>query len=390
MERENEMRTISEKSMSIGRSPIRKTTEKVGRMTDVVNFAIGEPDFDTPRNVVEAAIDALNRGETHYTPNKGIQPLRKALADNYAREGISYDFENEIMVTSGGMEALYLINLTILDPGDEVIVSNPCFPNHIQQIRCNGGVPVPVPVFEEDGFTYNIDNLRKAVTERTKMILLNSPANPTGGVASRKVLEQIADLAIEKNLWVLSDEVYINFSYAGKALSIASLENMKERTIVVNSFSKAYAMTGWRVGYAAGPREVIGTMVKLQENISGCVNTAAQFAAIEAISGSQAQLDFMREQYRARRDRLVSGLNAIDGISCIEPLGAFYAFPNITKTGLSSEEFADRLLEEKKVAVVPGPGFGSAGEGFVRLCYAVSGETIDEGLKRIREFAGTL
>lgn len=381
------MDILSEKSKKIGFSPIRAMVAKASTMEDVISFALGEPDFDTPPAIVNAAIKALEDGRTHYAPNKGEFVLRKAISDDYARRNMTYDCEEEIMVTSGGIEALFLVMSAVLNPGDEVILSNPYWSNHIEQIKYHDAVPVPVPVYEKDGFMFDPENLRAAITDKTKLLILNFPSNPTGGVASRENLEKIAEIAVEKDLLVISDDAYEHLVYGDESVChIASLPGMKERTFITNTFSKTYAMTGWRVGYACGPAEVIRMMVKLQENVVSCINTAAQYAAAEALNGSQQPVKDMVEKYFRRRQLLIEGLNEIEGISCIEPMGAFYAFANITGTGLSSVEFADRLLEEKQVVVVPGSGFGSAGEGFVRISYATSEENIKEGLRRMNEF----
>ncbi|MDO4554473.1 MAG: pyridoxal phosphate-dependent aminotransferase [Lachnospiraceae bacterium] len=386
------MRTISKRSKLVKHSPIRKMSFLADKAEgDIVSFYIGEPDFTTPMNIIEAACDALHRGETHYAPNAGFRELRNAVAKSYEPDGVQYDPETEIAVTSGGMQALNLAFQSTVDEGVEVIVSNPCFPNYIEQIKACGGTPVPVPVYEEDGFVFNIENLRKAVTDKTKMIVINTPCNPTGGVIRTNVLKQIANLATEKDLWVLSDEVYKHFNYTGEYIpTIASIQEMKERTIIINSASKAYAMTGWRVGYVLGPADLVASVIKFQEGQVSSVNSAAQFGAIEALEGTQEPLHQMIEVYQRRRDLLIDGLNSIDKISCIKPSGAFYVFTNIMETGLSSWEFAERLLDEEKVVVVPGVGFGSAGEGFVRLAYAISEENIKEGVKRIKRFVGSL
>lgn len=384
------MSVLSTRTDRVSDSPIRKMVGKAAKMDNVISFALGEPDFDTPKNIVSAAIDALKRGETHYSPNKGIEPLRQAIAASYRHKGLTYDHEEEMMITSGGIEALFLGMSALIDREDEVIISNPYWSNHIEQIKFLEGTPVLVPVYEKDGFVYDIDNLRAAVTPKTKVILLNSPANPTGGVAKQVLLEKIAKLAVEKDLWIISDDVYEAFSYAGEIKNIAGVPGMKERTLIINSFSKIYAMTGWRVGYCLGPARLIQAMVRLQENVVSCVNTAAQYAAVEALNGPQGELENMITKYTARKKILIDGLNSIDKISCIEPLGAFYAFANIVETGLSSVEFAERLLDQERVVVVPGSGFGSAGDGFVRLSYAASEEAIKEGLERMKRFVATI
>ena len=386
------MRTISKRSDIVKHSPIRKMSFLADKVTgDVISFSIGEPDFTTPANIIEAACDALKRGETHYAPNAGFKNLRDAVARSYEPDGIKYDPETEIAITSGGMQALNLIFQATVDDGDEVIVSDPCFPNYVEQIKACGGRPVRVPVYEDDGFVFNIENLRKAVTGKTKMIVINTPCNPTGGVISKSVLKQIADLAVEKDLWILSDEVYKHFNYTEvKTPTIASIGGMKNRTAIVNSFSKAYAMTGWRVGYVLGPEDLVSAVIKFQEGQVSSVNSSAQFGALEALEGTQEPLHEMIGIYKKRRDILIDGLNSIEKISCVEPSGAFYAFANITETGLSSWEFAEKLLNKEKVVVVPGAGFGEAGEGFIRLAYAISERDIKEGVIRIKKFVESL
>jgi len=355
---------------------------------DIVNFALGEPDFTTPSHIIDAAKLSLDRGETHYTPNAGIMPLREAIARSAVQEyGVMPDPAREIVVTAGGMEALFLALMVVIDPGDEVILSDPGWPNHVRQVEMCGGVPKPVRVREQSGFLFDADDLRKAVSERTKMLILNFPSNPTGGVADEKNLREIAQVAVEHDLVVISDEVYHRFLYDGlRHLSIARIGGMRERTLIVDSFSKTYAMTGWRVGFAIGPETLVSQMIKLQENVVGSVNTQAQYAAIAALTGSQKPLEHMIQAYDARRHLMVDGLNAIERISCPLPRGAFYCFANIGGTGLSSEGFAMRLLRERDTIVVPGSGFGNAGEGYVRLSYATSEDTIKRGLSRIGDF----
>ena len=357
-------------------------------MKDVVNFALGEPDFPTPANIVDAAKRSLDRGETHYTPNAGIFLLREAIAHSARQEyGINPDPEGEIIVTAGGMEALLLAMMVLLDPGDEVIISDPYWPNYSRQIATCGGIPRPVGVREENGFIFDPDDLCKAVSTRSKLIILNSPANPTGAVADRVTLEEIARFAIKNDLYVISDEVYHHFIYDDvRHSSIASIAGMRERTLVIDSFSKTYAMTGWRVGFAIGPAAIIGNMVRYQENFVGSVNTQAQYAAVEALEGSQEPLNIMIQTYAERRKLIVEGLNGIEKISCGWPKGTFYCFANIGKLGMKSEDFAMALLKETGTVVVPGSGFGAAGEGFVRMSYATSSENILKGLERTRTF----
>jgi aminotransferase len=359
-----------------------------GAMKDVISFTVGEPDFVTPTNIIDAAVRSLHRGETHYTPNAGILPLREAISNRVARElSFAPDPEKEIIVTAGGMEALMLGIMVLIDPGDEVIVTDPHWPNYPRQVQMCGGIPRFVTVREEDSFVLDPDKVRTAITTRTKMIILNSPSNPTGAVMDRDTLCEIARMAVQHDLFVVSDEVYHHFLYDGTPFaSIATLEGMRERTLVIDSFSKTYAMTGWRVGYAVGPEVVVKNMVKYQENFIGCVNSQAQYAAIEALEGPQAPLDQMIRTYAERRKLIVEGINAIPGLSCIWPKGAFYCFANIRKSRMGSEDFAMELLKETGVVIVPGSGFGRGGEGYVRLSYATSEKNIALGLARIRRF----
>lgn len=383
---------ISKIAQEIQGSTIRKMFNMASNMTDTVSFALGEPDFTTSQNIIDAACKALQEGQTHYTPNAGILPLRQAITKKLKRKNnVDIDPETEIMITAGGMEALMLVMMVALNPGDEVIFSDPFWTNHPSQVLMCGAIPRFVKVYEEDGFVYNPDNVRKAINKNTKAILINSPANPTGGVAGRETLEEIARIAVENDLLVITDEVYQHLIYDNEEfVSIASMPGMKERTIIIDSFSKSYAMTGWRIGYAAGCTEILQNMIKLHENVVSCINTPSQYAAIEAIEGPQDYLQHMLDKYAIRRKLIVEGINSIEKLSCIKPKGAFYAFPNITKTGMTSEEFAVELLKKTGVVVVPGSGFGEAGEGFIRISYATSEEKIKEGLKRIKNFVNGL
>lgn len=386
------MRELSSMAANILPSPIRKMFNIASKMNDTVSFALGEPDFTTPKNIIDAACKALCAGQTHYTPNAGILPLREAISRSLNKiSGIDVNPESEIVVTVGGTEALILSMMVLLGPGDEVILANPYWPNHPAQVEMCGGVPRFVRVFEKDGFIYNPDDLKKVINKKTKAIVLNSPANPTGGVAGRKVLEDIAKIAIENDLYVISDEVYKHFVYDdAKFTSISCIEGMRQRTIIIDSFSKSYAMTGWRIGYASSNSSIIQNMTKLHENVCACVNTSTQYAAIEALEGPVEPLEYMIQKYAQRRNLIVDGINSIERLSCMKPKGAFYVFMDVTKTGLTSDEFATRLLKETGVVLVPGTGFGDAGEGFVRLSYATSEENIEEGLKRIRGFVYNL
>lgn len=384
------MSFVSEKSKKTPRSVIREMFAMQTGLTDVVSFALGEPDFTSPKHIIDATVASFQRGETHYTPNAGIPALREAVARSYQERGLNYKPE-EILIGSGAISVLCLACTAILDIGDEVLLPDPGWANYSGLIMQVGAVPVPVRVKEANGFMYDLEDLRAAITPKTKMILINSPSNPTGGVASAENLRQIADLVKEKDLYVLTDEIYHELLWSDEPYtSIASFPGMKERTLIVDGFSKKYAMTGFRLGYGAGPEEVIATMTKLLENVLSSVNEGIQWGGVAALTGDQSPVEEMKEQYRRRRQIIVEGLNAIDRISCLAPMGAFYAFPNISKTGLSSRDFAIRLLKEKHTVVVPGTGFGEGGEGFVRISYATSEENIREGLKRIAEFVASL
>jgi aminotransferase len=382
------MKDVSLVAREVTGSPIRKMFNIAGSLKDVISFAVGEPDFVTPANITDAAIRSLKRGETHYTPNAGLLLLRKAISKRIRDElAITPDPEREIIVTAGGMEALMLGMMVLIDPGDEVIISDPHWSNYPRQVQMCGGIPCFVPVREKDGFVLDPDDVRRAITNKTKMIILNSPSNPTGAVMGVDSLSEIARIAIRHDLFVISDEVYHHFLYDdAKFVSISTHGGMRERTLIVDSFSKTYAMTGWRVGYAVGPEKIVSNMVKFQENFISCVSSQAQHAAIEALEGPQESLHRMIQTYTARRKLIVDGINSMNNLSCVPPKGAFYCFANIRKSGMSSEEFAMALIKETGVATVPGSGFGPSGEGYLRMSYATSEENITSGLARIRGF----
>ncbi|MDO4564277.1 MAG: pyridoxal phosphate-dependent aminotransferase [Clostridia bacterium] len=382
------MKELSRTAKNVSPSPIREMFNRALAMEDVISFTVGEPDFFTPSHIVEAASAALARGEHHYTPNAGILELRKAISRvTEASHGLYYDPASQIIVTAGGMEALLLAMLTILDPGDELILSDPCWTNYSRQAIICGAIPRFVPVSANNGFQFDPVSLEAAITEKTKALIVNSPSNPTGGIASAPVLLAIADIAKRHDLYVISDEVYSSLLYDdNRALSIAALPDMAERTIVINSFSKTYAMTGWRVGYALGNPAIIGNMVKLQENVAACVNSAAQYGALAALEGPQEPLHEMQKAYASRRALIVDGFSKIPGLTCFAPQGAFYAFVDISETKMSAREFALDLLEKARVIVVPGDAFGEVSNRYVRLSFATSEETIKEGLARIRNY----
>lgn len=374
-------------------SAIRKIFDMCIGVDDLVKFTVGEPDFATQPNVIEAAHQAMLRGETKYTSNRGVIELRRAISEAARKKkNVDIDPETEVIVTNGGMQALFMSMKALLNPGDEIIIGAPYFTNYLSQVLMCDAVPKFVQLREEDGFIMTVDALRAAITDKTKAVLLNSPSNPLGSVIDRESLEGLAQVIKENNLYVITDEVYQDYIYDDdvKFCSIASLEGMKERSIIVDSCSKAFAMTGWRVGYAAGPAHIIDLMVKQQEGMASCVNAPAQYAALEAITNTEQAVSDMIQTFRRRRDLFVEGINNIDGLSCVKPKGAFYLFVNIKKTGLTSDEFAVRLLREAKVGVIPGSGFGDEGEGYVRISYVVSEDDIREGLKRIEGFVRSL
>lgn len=377
---------VAERVASIPPSGIRRFFDIAATMQDVISLGIGEPDFTTPAHIIEAGVEALRRGETHYTSNAGILELRQAIAENIARlYGVQYDPAKEIFVTVGVSEGLYLALTALLNPGEEVIVPEPCFVAYVPEVVLAGGVPVRIPTWVENNFEVTAEEIERAITPRTKALLIGYPNNPTGAVMSRERLMAIAQLAERYDLVVISDEIYDRLVYGVEHICFASLPGMRERTIVLQGMSKAYAMTGWRVGYAAGPAELIAPMLKIHQYTIMSAPTVAQIAALRALQHGEEDVQYMREMYDRRRRLIVAGLNNI-GLSCFEPKGAFYAFPCIRATGLSSMEFSERLLMEEKVAVVPGSAFGECGEGFVRCSYASSLENIEEALNRMARF----
>ena len=387
------MNRVSKVGGCLERSSIRVLLEKQNTIAkscdDMISFTIGEPDFPTPPNIVEAAVRALREGKTKYAPNAGIPELRQAIARDIKKNyGVEYNSETEIVITPSGMDTLRLAAQALLDDDQEMIVNDPCWSNHSKMAH---GKPVFVPLKEENNFAYSIEDLEAAVTEKTKVILLNYPNNPTGAVISYEDLTAFCDFCKRHDLIVISDEVYHKIIFDGlKFYSPAMIEGMKERVIISQSFSKTYAMTGWRLAYAAGPADLIEAIGRLNENSISCVNTVVQWAGVEALTGTTEYVDAMVAEFQRRRDIVYQGINEIPGLSCVKPQGAFYAFVNIKGTGLTSAEFSNRLLEEKHVGTVPGTGFGISGEGFVRLSYATSTENIREGLRRMGEFVAEL
>lgn len=349
----------------------------------IVHLEIGEPDFDTPRNIIDAGIKALNDGYTHYSPATGIPEARQAVADYVSRYKKVPAVADEIVLMPGAKPLMLYTMLALVNPGDEVIYPNPGYPIYESTINFVGGKAIPMPLLEENDFKLNIDDLASKITDRTKLIVINSPANPTGGLLSRENLEQIADLVRGKNIMVMSDEIYDRLVYDDEPVSIASLPGMKDQTIILDGFSKTYAMTGWRLGYGVMPLALVDHVARLAINTNSCAAAFTQIAGIEALSGCQAGADLMKAEFKKRRDVIVDGLNAIPGISCRKPLGAFYAFPNIRGLGRSSSEVADYILKEAGVAVLSGTDFGECGEGHIRLSYANSVENIQLALERI-------
>jgi aspartate/methionine/tyrosine aminotransferase len=352
---------------------------------NVISLGIGEPGFNTPENIVEAGIHALYQGYTKYTPNAGLLELREAVAEKLTADGLPADPRKNIIITTGAGEAIMLALLAVVNPGEEVLVPDPCWPNYYGQIHLAGATVKPVRTWESDGFHLKAEAVEEAISERTKALIINTPSNPTGAVLSKEELEEIAEVALKHDLVIISDEPYASIVYDGrKHFSIGALPGMADHVITVNSFSKTYAMTGWRVGYAHGPADVIAQMVKLQESVSSCVNSAAQRACIEALRGPQDSVKKMVEEYEKRRKRLVAGLNELPGIKCTLPEGAFYAFPNITGLNRSSREVAMMFLEKAQVVVVPGTAFGEGGEGYLRVSFGGSMESIETALERLR------
>jgi len=361
-----------------------KALEAQGK--DIVHLQIGEPDFDTPRNIIDAAIKALNEGYTHYSPSAGLPEAREAIA-NYVRQYKNVPADpDEIVIVPGGKPIIFFSILALCDPGDEVIYPNPGFPIYESVARYIGAKPVPIPLREENHFRLDVDELKSLITPKTKMLIINSPQNPTGGYLRREDVEAIADAVRGKNIVVLSDEIYDRLIYSDeKPVSIASLPGMKDWTIILDGFSKTYAMTGWRLGYGVMHKDIAAKVTKLMTNSNSCTASFTQIAGIEALTGPQDAVEAMKAEFKKRRDIIVDGLNAIPGVSCLRPEGAFYVFPNIKSFGKSSKEIADYLLYEAGVACLAGTSFGSYGEGYLRLSYANSVENIEKAIARIKD-----
>ncbi|RUL48193.1 aminotransferase [Lysinibacillus antri] len=371
-------------------SGIRRFFDLAAGMEGVISLGVGEPDFVTPWHVRESAISSLERGFTSYTPNAGLLELREEIANYMYNEfNVQYSPKDEIIVTVGASSAIDIAMRTILDPGDEVIVVEPCFVSYVPMVELAGGVAVQVQALKENDFKILPDQLEAVITDKTKAIMLCSPNNPTGTMLSKHELEEIALLAQKYDLLIVADEIYAELSYDEDYTSMAALEGMKERTILVSGFSKGFAMTGWRLGFVCSPPEISNAMLKVHQYSLMCASTMAQYAAIEALRNGRPEVDEMVKSYRRRRNYIVSSFNEI-GLECHNPGGAFYAFPSIKSTGLSSQEFAEQLLMKEGVAVVPGDVFGASGEGHIRCSYATSLEQLQEAVKRIKHFIDNL
>lgn len=367
-------------------SGIRKFFDLVNEMKDAISLSIGEPDFVTPWNIREAGIYSLEKGHTHYSPNAGFIELREEICKYLKRRiGVEYDPKSQVIVTVGGSEGIDIGLRSLVMPGDEVIIPEPCFVAYKPCALFAGATPVTINLSAENQFKLTAKQLEAAITEKTKVLILAYPNNPTGAIMNEADLREIVEVLKDKDIVVISDEIYSELTYEGEHVSIARFPEMKEKTLVINGFSKAYAMTGWRLGYACGHKDLIGAMYKMHQFAIMCSPTTSQFAAIEALKNSADDVQTMVREYGRRRRVMVDGFRKA-GLDCFEPLGAFYVFPDITSTGISSAEFSERLLREEKVAVVPGSAFGENGEGFIRACYASSMENIIEAMNRVQKF----
>lgn len=381
---------ISKTVVSLKKSGIRKFFDIVCEMKDVISLGVGEPDFDTPWHIREEGIYALEKGKTFYTSNAGLKELRVEI-DNYLKrtQNVSYNPDTEIIVTVGGSEAIDIGLRAMVNAGDEVIIPQPSYVSYEPCAILAGAKPVIIDLKAENEFRLTAEELKNAITDKTKILILPFPNNPTGAIMERKDLEEIAKVCIENDIYVISDEIYGELSYKEKHVSIASIAGMKERTILINGFSKAYAMTGWRLGYACGPKEIIEQMVKIHQYAIMCAPTTSQYSAVEALKKGDDDVKLMRESYNQRRRFLMNAFKEM-GLECFEPYGAFYVFPSIKEFGMTSEEFAMKFLEEEHVAVVPGTAFGDSGEGFLRISYAYSIENLKRAMERLKRFVEKL
>ncbi|MCI5740858.1 MAG: aminotransferase class I/II-fold pyridoxal phosphate-dependent enzyme [Lachnospiraceae bacterium] len=377
---------LSQRIVDIEPSGIRKFFDIVNEMEDAISLGVGEPDFDTPWHIRDEGIFSLEKGRTFYTSNAGLKELKQEISKYiYRKCDVFYDYEKEVMVTVGGSEAIDIAMRAMLDPGDEVLIPQPSYVSYEPCAILANGVPVIIELKEENEFRLTKEELEAAITPKTKLLVLPFPNNPTGAIMERKDLEAIAEVVKEHDIFVLSDEIYSELTYLDEHVTIASLPGMKERTVLINGFSKAYAMTGWRLGYACAPENILAQMLKIHQFAIMCAPTTSQYAAVSALRNGDDDVAKMREEYNARRRYLVHRFKEMK-LQCFEPFGAFYIFPCIKEFGMTSEEFANRFLQEEKVAVVPGTAFGACGEGFLRISYAYSLENLKEALERLERF----
>ncbi len=381
---------LSDKVTAIEPSGIRKFFDIVSEMKDAVSLGVGEPDFDTPWHIREEGIYSLEKGRTFYTSNAGLKELREEICRYLSRRmNLSYDPLHEVMITVGGSEAIDAALRAMINPGDEVLIPQPSFVSYVPCTIMADGKPVIIELEEKDQFKLTREKLLEKITPKTKILVMPFPNNPTGAIMEKEELAEIAEIVAEKDLFVISDEIYSELCYLGEPVSIASFPGMRERTVVINGFSKAYAMTGWRLGYACAPANILAQMLKIHQFAIMCAPTTSQYAAVSALKNGDKDVEIMRESYNQRRRYLLHAFKEM-GLDCFEPFGAFYAFPSIKRFGMSSDEFANRLLREEKVAVVPGTAFGSCGEGYLRISYAYSLESLKEALGRLERFVKKL
>ena len=381
---------LADKVVEIKPSGIRKFFDIVSEMKDAISLGVGEPDFDTPWHIRDEGIYSLEKGRTFYTSNAGLKELKMEICNYMKRkQNIEYNYNDEVIVTVGGSEAIDIALRAMLNPGEEVIIPQPCYVSYEPCTVLAGGVPVIIDLKAENEFRLTAEELEAAITDKTKCLILAFPNNPTGAIMTKEDLEKIAKVIIEKDIIVISDEIYAELTYGREHVSIASLPGMQERTILINGFSKAYAMTGWRLGYACGPANIIGQMTKIHQFAIMCAPTTSQYAAVEALKNGDEDVQEMREAYNQRRRYLVNAFREM-GLECFEPFGAFYVFPCIKEFGMTSDEFATRFLEEEKVAAVPGTAFGDSGEGFLRISYAYSLDNLKIAMERFKRFVEKL
>lgn len=382
---------LNQRVKDIKPSGIRRFFEIASEMEDVISLGVGEPDFETPYNVRDAAYEALYKGQTYYTANAGLLELRQLIAQRLeARYDLSYDPKSEVLVTVGGSEAIDLALRATINPGDEVIYLEPGYVSYLPCIQLSGGVPVAIPLQEKNKFRLTPEELEAAITDKSKVLLINYPNNPTGAILEQEDIEALAEVIIKHDLLVVTDEIYEDLTYTNSShVTITSLPGMQERTIYINGFSKSFAMTGWRLGYCCGPKELMQEIIKIHQFVIMAAPTLSQFAGVEALKNSDKDVADMRQSYNQRRRFLLAELTRL-GFTCFEPLGAFYVFPNITQFGMTSEEFAMDLIEKERLAVVPGTAFGESGEGFIRISYAYSIRELQEAIARLESYVNKI